>query len=805
MADRSYEKQIIRFGNRGLNLSVPSELVPQDQYVRLNEVVSYRDGTLQSGTGGVVLFTSANTHTIRRFSRHSDGTTFFVVGTGVDIKLATSGGGFYLTVISTMSGNPMTFLLYKVALTSAPYMYVGDISQSIKIDVNGVATRIGIVRPLVSLGQIAVVPTSAGAGNLTGDYDWRYTYYNSVTGAESNPSDVGTTITLAAENANVPVVQGVATNGDMDKIRVYRRGGTLPDAWRLVDTIANATATYVDSSSDTAIASARIMALDNDIMGTSVTQAGVTLADLSAVPLPYIWGSLEETLFACGDPNRPDTVYYSKQGMPESWPAENTIPIETPQDRVVNGFIYDNMAFAFTQKELYGLVPNIVAGDVWTPVKTPCGHGAVGPFAFCVGPKVWFCSKDGIYEWSNSGPAERISDFIRPLFPYTDREAFTQESLPTNYFPVAYGFNLGIENITTVRMTYHNNEVWLFYLDVFGNRQTFAYSTEKKAWRACSINQFLLAYSDEGNESNLLQVDLTGNTIQAFGVSRAGAALDCLVETGGHDQGFPRADKEYGDGAVWADCDGNTITIQVLINSNRGAPVLTTTLTGSGLQRYILPLAGLYGRHISYVFSWQSDDNNQPRLYWIETAYLPHPEEIIARKTDWDDLGHPADKLVKGVLLTADLRGNPVTIQVLYDNNAVGATFTIGPTNAGQVRTFNVGFPSFRARRVRLVPTSAVEWKFYGINRWLFDAEPECLTWHEVYWGDAGHAHDKLIKGITIEADCGGVERTLRVLDDTGTVQQIITIGPGVAGIPAIYERSWSSFRSRNVRLLEGV
>jgi hypothetical protein len=801
MAEREYLKQILRFGNKGVNLSIPPELVPADQYVRFDEIVTNRDGTIQAGAGGTLLFTITNLHSLRRYSRYRDGTTFYIGGFGTGLASIVIPGYGTAGIAGVFSGNPLTMLEAGTAINSEPFLYIGDAARNVKVDGVQVATKMGLLRPIPANGQPAVVATSAGAGNLTGDYDWRYTYYRSDTGAESNPSDVQTTLlTLAAESANVPVV--ASTDAQVTNIRIYRRGGTLPDDWRRVTETTNTTATYVDNNSDVDIASATVIALDNDVPVTSVDASGTTLIDASAVPLPYIWGPVENTLFGTGDPNRSDTVYFSKRGFPESWPAENTVPVDSPSDKPVNGFVYDGKSYVFTRDNLYQMVPNLITGNSWTPIKTPCGHGIVGPFAFCVGTRIWFCSKDGVYETTGEGEATRISDAIRPMFPYRAQEGYPIPQ--TTYYPVNFGF--GIADLLTLRMTYHNNEVWLFYIDIYGNRQTWVYQIETQSWRYITINEFLFAYSDEANQSNLLQIDLAGKVIQSAAGDRDGDNLQCVFMTGGHDQGFPRADKEYGDGAIWMDCAGNTVTVSAYINSVFTVAAATATLTGSGLQKYILPLAGLYGRHIAFQISWlQGDAGSGSLFYWVELAYLPHPEEIKQRATDWDDLGHAADKLVKGMLITADTRGNPIELQVLYDGSNVGATFTIGPDTAGKPRVYNVGFPSFRGRKVRLQAISTAEWKFYGIEKWLFDAEPECLTWHEVYWGDAGHPHDKLIKGITIEADCGGVERTLRVFDDTGTLQETITIGPGVAGIPAIYELSWSSFRSRNVRLLEGV
>ena len=801
---RKWETQLLRFGNRGINLSVPPEIVPPDQFAVATDVIANRDGTVQSAAGSSALFTAANTHSIRRFENHTDGTTFYVLGIDTEIQYGAIPGGPSAIIDTGFSGAPLTLVAYRIAVLSTPYMYVGDANKNIKIDSAGTASMIGIIRPLPSLGQIALVPVASGAGNLTGDYDWRYTFarlVGTVVVAESTPSDIGTTVTLAAEQADLTLVASALSQGDITNIRLWRRGGTLPDEWRLVATLTDTNQVYTDNTADIDLASAEVMSFDNDLIGTSVDAAGTTLSDLTAVPLPYLWGPLQETLFGCGDPNRPDMVYFSKKGYPESWPAEATVALDSPQDEAVCGLIYDSKSYVFTQEALYELIPNILNGLTWTPFKTPCGHGVVSPYAMCVGPKVWFVAKDGIYEWSGFGESRPISDALRPLFPYQGQEGYAVTYGSTTYQPVDFG--TGIQPNLQMRLTYHNGEVWFHYRDVVGNAQTLVYNDLLQSWRLVAVNTYVLTYSDEPPQEVLLGVDLAGNTSQFTGGDRDGTPISSVLMTGGHDQGFPRADKQYGDGALWADCAGGSITVVVYANSNFAATVFSQVLTGSGLQRYVLNLGGIYARHIAYQLTWDATDAIQPVLYWLENSYLPLPEEITQRMTDWDDLGHAADKNVKGLLLTADTRGNAIEIQVLYDDSNVGATFTIGPDSTGKPRTYNIGFAAFRARQVRLLPISSTEWKFYGINRWLFDAEPESLDCHDVYWGDGGYAHDKLIKGCTIEADCEGVERTLLVYDDQAVLQQSMVIGPGIAGIPAIYELSWASFRARNVRIME--
>lgn len=112
-------------------------------------------------------------------------------------------------------------------------------------------------------------------------YTYVYTYKDSTTGAESNPS-----IDMIPDNALNLVRQGINVNvlgmstsdfqsfsSQVDKICIYRAGGTFTDGlYRRVGVITNpgaTTANFVDTADDLSIAGAPIAEFDNDAPITS--------------------------------------------------------------------------------------------------------------------------------------------------------------------------------------------------------------------------------------------------------------------------------------------------------------------------------------------------------------------------------------------------------------------------------------------------------------------------------------------------------------------------------------------------------
>lgn len=83
------------------------------------------------------------------------------------------------------------------------------------------------------------------SGGLNGEYQYRWTYYDTTSEIESNPSDSTPVRIRPPENQSVKLT-GFSSSAEADKIRIYRQGG-LDECWRLVTEVADTTTTYTDS------------------------------------------------------------------------------------------------------------------------------------------------------------------------------------------------------------------------------------------------------------------------------------------------------------------------------------------------------------------------------------------------------------------------------------------------------------------------------------------------------------------------------------------------------------------------------
>jgi len=147
----------------------------------------------------------------------------------------------------------------------------------------------------VTGGYVVGVPTpgklDGGAENSadqTQAYDWRYCYVDSQTNNAGNPSQTmlaASAVTggtpVAVHNGQVTVtIMGTSDNARLSRTALYRRGGILYDAWRLLAYLptpgAGATATYIDNMADADLQYADPIETDNDPPVTSTVPTPLT-------------------------------------------------------------------------------------------------------------------------------------------------------------------------------------------------------------------------------------------------------------------------------------------------------------------------------------------------------------------------------------------------------------------------------------------------------------------------------------------------------------------------------------------------
>jgi len=410
-----------------------------------------------------------------------------------------------------------------------------------------------------------------------------------------------------------------------------------------------------DDVGDTSLGST--LELDNDVPVSSV--------EVLERPLPRVWGPFDERVLGCGDPDRPESVYFSKRGQADQWPPQNHIETGDPGEALVNGVIYNTRSFAFSKERMFELVPNIVSGVSFSPFPTPCGRGLIAPFGLVVSDAIYFVAKDGVYLTTGGEEQSLVDNDIKPLFP--------TQSGPgrdvSGYEAVDFAF------LEDIELEWHNDELYFTYRGVTsGDRQTLIYDLVRRRWRAATWSPEVVTVHSEGSTvSSLLMGSTTGLYYTASGNDDQGTAITASLRTGSHDQGFPLNTKQYG--VLLVDCNPGGATVIVTPHINGEASSLApTNLTGSTRQIFTVDLLETEARNISFDFSWAKTSAQTPILYQYEILYFMLPVATTHWASDETSFGlqgwlHLRDlyvtiKSTAAVTLTLDFDGTTQTYTI---------------------------------------------------------------------------------------------------------------------------------------------
>jgi hypothetical protein len=223
---------------------------------------------------------------------------------------------------------------------------------------------------------------------------------------------------------------------------------------------------------------------------------------------------------------------------------------------------------------------------------------------------------------------------------------------------------------------------------------------------------------------------------------------------------------------IEADTGGSAVPLLVEYSLNgvlTAGPTFSITTTGRHKQRFTWPVikADLVRiRPTGTCAAWQ--------LYRLDWLDYVEPPRVAGWDTGWENL---TDAYITGIDLECDTFGLNKTVQLWIDQVLI-QTFTVNALGRQTLAlTVNTPLPTpgpVRGRVFRLVSTDANQgllytWKF------IIEKEPGLQTnWNQnlTIWSNPA---DKFLKGLIIEADSFGANKTLSIEVD-GVVATTITV-----------------------------
>jgi hypothetical protein len=338
---------------------------------------------------------------------------------------------------------------------------------------------------------------------------------------------------------------------------------------------------------------------------------------LTGQPLPYVWGPYYETLFACGNILDVGSVYFTKSSDPDSSSDANYIEVVSPSETMMNGCMYDGRAFAFSNKRMFSILPRFITqsgvkSGGYQFVEIPNGKGLFDPWAFCVGPKIYFLSSDGIYE-TDGGIPVCITNDIRPIFPQGDKPGVSVNGInPIKLQNPGFGLQGPF-----LRLAYYNGYLFFDYLDCNSNPHTLVYDTERKAWYFDTYfegtsEKVRFHYTEVAIENNddvyrLITATSAGFVYTSDGCKDGTIAIQGTIRTPALDVGDTRANKVFGDIVFDMNTNGLDVTVTPYVNSYTTAlpsHIYNTIARGITPPIDLLLGSGQLARNLGVELSW---------------------------------------------------------------------------------------------------------------------------------------------------------------------------------------------------------
>lgn len=476
-----------------------------------------------------------------------------------------------------------------------------------------------------------------------------------------------------------------------------------------------------------------------------------------AEPLPYMWADALLGIFlAVGDERRPGYLYWTRGNNPDSAPGFYNQEVTNPSEPLMNGFNYGSRSFVASSERIHAIWSSNVGLAYWRIFETHTKRGFWTPWCFAVGPRVWYLSKDGIYEFDGQTSVSISDDDLYSIFPHGEQPGVEVNS----YQPV------DMTATTFLRMVYHNSFLYFFYKDTSGSFRCLVYDINRGMWLPDDYaDDIRHSFSEVGESQDTLV--FCGTTGFVYDVDNsntdAGVGISGLIETSSKSGDDPQSLSKIGDVSVLLDRDGETITAEVLDDLGGSVVQNKTISSGVGIFNTIIDLAnglGVQLRDLALRLSWTSSTGKPKAHFWSYTL-RDKPLERERRATDWHRINPNKQQTayVRGIKVKVDTFNITKVISLHADQTDTGNNISI-KSNGEKWLTF--GFPPFRADEGRLVPDDAIPWQLFDWE-WLFEDEPSLEADLDTNWRPA-----------TEDCQIGYVTGCVVVIDTLGKEKELI-------------------------------
>lgn len=507
--------------------------------------------------------------------------------------------------------------------------------------------------------------------------------------------------------------------------------------------------------------------------------------------LPYIWGpDANGTVFAVGDSLRSGNVYECKSNAPDSAPDTYNQEVTPPSEPLMGGEVMDGVSYVASTERWWRMYfqPNGI--DRYTLVQQNLPRGLAAPYGRCTdGSSISWVAKDGI--WDTAEGSLTDADLYN-LFPHEGVPGQAVTYGPVTYQPPDYS------RAASMRLETGNGYIYFTYQDASLNYHTMVYDRKRKAWSldAYGVPVSTVYHVEQQTGSLIIPGTLyqsivygTYNgsvAVQTDAANDLGLPIPCVVATPEWDGGDVRAGEQWGD--LWLD----SIPVSAITATPMflGAPAAPPSVIGPNISRVQTPVSlggGVVTDYLGLLTTWQDNFSSQSsatRLHIWQPSFIPKPEMINDRFTDWYSLGD-GDEVApaawwQGFILHADTSNVVKGLQVRDADSQTIHPFTpVVQHNGEQSKAYSFNTP-FIAHLVRIEPTDQTPWRMFEVE-WIGEPTPEqAETWQTqgMSFGFNGYSHIQRI----VAAYASTTPITLTITSFDGQSPQPITL-PSTGGL----------------------
>lgn len=201
-----FNRKTLHFACRGMCLTLPPDVMPEDKYPILRNVRVRQQGTIEARDGFAPVnlgtpLADPNVHSVRRLNDPLPGAApawTRVVGAGTNLY---TGQAAFTQQDAGYSGDPLSLVPYRPERSPQPWMYVADRARMRKIKPDGTDYAMGVAPPLAA----PTAELAAPAYQLISDFEATAGWANAGTaGALAAAARVNTTIARILYDAAAP-------------------------------------------------------------------------------------------------------------------------------------------------------------------------------------------------------------------------------------------------------------------------------------------------------------------------------------------------------------------------------------------------------------------------------------------------------------------------------------------------------------------------------------------------------------------------------------------------------------------------